>query len=122
MVSATLAMAAACIPCVVSVWRHGTRNAISALMAMSLGMVLIHAAMLLVPGGMSHHGGHSGPAVFDPQADPGSVNGALVLLAVIATELFTAMMAATWLRRANLHHATPEPPRDARILERNSSS
>ena len=91
-----LAMVAVCLPCTVHIWRHGRLRALRQVMAAALAMTGVHAVLLLGTGaggaGHSHHGTAAAAAGAAP---PGS--GAL--LAVIALEMTTALIAATLLAR-----------------------
>lgn len=93
-----LLMAAACLPCAVTLWRRGHERAVQIMFTMSLAMVAVHAALLLRPGSMagSHHGGvhpSIAPAV-GPHPQPAA------MLAVIALELAVALLAAWAMRRS----------------------
>ncbi|MCB5282686.1 hypothetical protein QK292_01935 [Arthrobacter sp. AL08] len=91
-----LAMVAVCLPCAVHIWRQGPARPLRQVMASALAMTGVHAVLLLgaVPGtgGASHS--HHAAAV--AEAPP---SGAGALLAVIALELTTALLAATLLAR-----------------------
>lgn len=102
-----LAMAAACLPCAVQVWRTGLATGARMLMGMTLAMAAFHAALLLWPGPGGHHhhraqAGVGAAAGAGTAAAGGAVSGAEMMLAIIALELVTAMLAATLLRRLRL--------------------
>ena len=92
-----LAMVAVCLPCTLHIWRHGRPRALRQVMAAALAMTGVHAGLPLCMGpggaGHSHHG--TAAAAAAGAAPPGS--GAL--LAVIALEMTTALIAATLLAR-----------------------
>ena len=101
-----LLMAAACLPCAVSVWRRGHERAVQLLFGMALAMVAVHAVLLLAPGSMAGHGGMamgSMPAMADG-AMPGVPTGAVLqpasMLGIVALELAVAMLAAWVMRRS----------------------
>ena len=106
--AAMLVMALACLPCVLPLWRSGSAAAGRMMMGSALGMVALHAVLLLYPGGAG--GGHrhdgmfpvsvSSTAAADSTASTGSPFG---MLALIGWELAAAMLAATWLRRSAAH-------------------
>ena len=91
-----LAMVAVCLPCTVHIWRHGRLRALRQVMAAALAMTGVHAVLLLGTGaGGAGHNHHGTAAAAAGAAPPGS--GAL--LAVIALEMTTALIAATLLAR-----------------------
>lgn len=93
-----LAMVAVCLPCAVHVWRQGRAGALRQVMASALAMTGVHAVLLLGAGsgaGASAHV-HQGAATAAAGAAP---PGAGALLAVIALEMTTALLAATLLAR-----------------------
>lgn len=93
-----LLMAAACLPCAVTLWRHGHERAVQIMFTMSLAMVGVHAALLLGPGAVvgSHHGG--GHPIITSAV--GSHPQPMAMLAVIALELAVALLAAWAMRRS----------------------
>lgn len=107
-----LTMAFMCLPCVLPLWREGSRRAARMLMGGALFMVALHAALLLIPAGSGaghQHGGAvlvSAAAAAASASAAGSPDGAagspFGILALIAGELAVAMLAATWLRRRAL--------------------
>ncbi|RAN76097.1 hypothetical protein B5P43_24170 [Bacillus sp. SRB_336] len=118
-----LLMAAACLPCAVSVWRGGHKRAVQLLFGMALGMVAVHAVLLLAPGSMAGHG-HGGMGAMDSMpamasmadgglagavsqpasmADgglAGAVSQSASMLYIVALELAVAMLAAWVMRRS----------------------
>jgi hypothetical protein len=93
-----LAMVAVCLPCAVHIWRHGRVNAVRQVMASALAMTGVHAVLLLglrsgVGAGAAGHVHHGAAAA---GAAP---SGSAGLLAVIALEMTTALLAATLLAR-----------------------
>ncbi len=93
-----LLMAAACLPCAVSVWRGAHDRAVPVLFAMALAMVGVHAALLLLsPGAMAGHRHGSMGAMAIPGAAAQSRTDAM--LGVIALELVVALLAARVMRR-----------------------
>ncbi|BCW73111.1 hypothetical protein [Arthrobacter sp. NicSoilB8] len=97
-----LAMVAVCLPCAVHIWRGRDcdprrAGAVRRVMASALVMAGVHAVLLLGAGGSghAHHGATSGAAAAAGAAPSGS--GAL--LAVIALEMTTALLAATLTAR-----------------------
>ncbi|WP_113716691.1 hypothetical protein [Arthrobacter dokdonensis] len=107
-------MAAACLPCAVSVWRRGHERAVQLLFGMALAMVGVHAVLLLAPGSMAGHG-HGGmgamasmpamPAIASmPAMADGGLAGAMSqpasMLCIVALELAVAMLAAWVMRRS----------------------
>ncbi|MFE4228072.1 hypothetical protein ACFRJ8_09320 [Arthrobacter sp. NPDC056886] len=115
-----LAMVAVCLPCAVHIWRHGRvcavrqvsivgrvsvfprMGAVRQIMASALVMTGVHAVLLLGAGasaaGHAHHGDAAAPA-----AAASASAGSAAMLAVIALELTTAMVAATLLARLRVH-------------------
>ncbi|MDV8149104.1 hypothetical protein [Arthrobacter sp. B10-11] len=91
-----LAMVGVCLPCAVHIWREGRIGSLHQVMACALAMTALHAYLLLgtASGGGSH--GHS-HGVSGLPAEAGSAAGGL--LAVLALELTTALLAATLLAR-----------------------
>ncbi len=93
-----LAMVAVCLPCTVHIWRHGRATAVRQVMAAALAMTGVHAVLLLGAGsggaGHIHHG--TAAAAGAASAAPA---GSGALLAVIALEMTTALLAATLLAR-----------------------
>ena len=92
-----LAMVAVCLPCVVHIWRHGRVNAVRQVTASALAMTGVHAVLLLGAGagaGASGHVHHGAAA-----ATGAGPSGSGALLAVIALEMTTALLAATLLAR-----------------------
>jgi hypothetical protein len=90
-----LAMVAVCLPCAVHIWRHGRVTAVRQVMAAALAMTGVHAVLLLGAGSGGAGHIHQGAAAAAGAAPAGS--GAL--LAVIALEVTTALLAATLLAR-----------------------
>ncbi|MCQ9162838.1 hypothetical protein [Arthrobacter sp. STN4] len=101
-------MAAACLPCAVSVWRRGHDRGVRLLFGMSLLMVAVHAVLLLAPGSLAGHGGMAmgsmatGPTASMGAGGPmsGSVPQSASMLGIIALELAVAMAAAWIMRRS----------------------
>ena len=85
-----LAMVAVCLPCAVHIWRHGRVSALRRVMASALAMTGVHAFLLLGAGASGHV--HNGAAAAAPAATAS-------LLALIALEVTTALIAATLLAR-----------------------
>lgn len=103
-----LLMAAACLPCAVSVWRRGHERAVQLLFGMALAMVAVHAVLLLAPGSMAGHG-HGGMGAMDSMASmPAMADGGLAgavpqpasMLYIVVLELAVAMLAAWVMRRS----------------------
>lgn len=95
-----LAMVAVCLPCAVHIWRQGRVSALRQVMASGLAMTAVHAGLLLGVGsgaGASAHVHHAAATVANEAA--GAASGAVALLAVIALEMATALLAATLLAR-----------------------
>jgi len=94
-----LAMVGVCLPCAVHIWRDGTPGSLRQVMACGLAMAVLHAALLL--GGAaagSRAAGHSHAAAALPAAGA-AATGAEGLLAIVALEITTSMLAATLLAR-----------------------
>lgn len=92
-----LAMVAVCLPCAVHIWRHGRHRALRQVMAAALSMTAVHAVLLLGTGaGGTGHSHHVSTAAAGAGAAP---SGSGALLAVIALEMTTALLAATLLAR-----------------------
>lgn len=101
-----LAMVGVCLPCAVHIWREGRVGSLRQVMACGLAMTVLHASLLL--GGGSGYGAGSGSgaaghshAALPAAAAAGSAAGSAAggLLAVIALEITTALLAATLLAR-----------------------
>jgi hypothetical protein len=92
-----LALAAVCVPCTVHIWRHSRVQALRQVMASALLMVVVHGFLLLAAGSS----GHSHPAAGRSAAGAGTgdPSAAVGLLAVIALEITTALLAATLVAR-----------------------
>lgn len=90
-----LAMVVVCLPCAVHIWRNGRVTAVRQVMAAALAMTGVHAVLLLGAGSGGAGHVHHGTAAATGAAPAGS--GAL--LAVIALEVTTALLAATLLAR-----------------------
>lgn len=88
-----LALAAVCLPCAIHIWRHSRVSALRQVMAAALIMVAVHVVLLLGVGS----GGHNHGAV--PASKVVDTSGAGALLAVIALEITTALLAATLVAR-----------------------
>lgn len=99
-------MAAACLSCVVQLWRSGCAGAARSFMGMALAMAGFHLLLLVQPlGGGTHapHGNHTAVAATVQAASSGAGGGAGSagpMLTVILLELAGAMAAATWIRRS----------------------
>ena len=93
-----LAMVAVCLPCAVHIWRHGRITALRQVMAAALAMTGVHAVLLLGTGsgGSGHLHSGAGTAAAVAGAVPA---GSGALLAVIALEMTTALLAATLVAR-----------------------
>jgi hypothetical protein len=97
-----LAMVGVCLPCAVHIWRDGRVGSLRQVMACGLGMTVLHAVLLLGSAGSgSGASGHSHGAAALPAAVAGSAANSAAggLLAVIALEITTALLAATLLAR-----------------------
>ena len=106
-----LAMVAVCLPCAVHIWRHGRASALRQVMAAALAMTGVHAVLLLGlgSGGAGHiHHGTAAAAAGSAAAAAAAPAGAAALLAVIALEMTTALLAATLLARLRSGHSAPE--------------
>lgn len=87
-----LAMAVACVPCLISLWRHPSGRALHMVLGMSIAMVLVHALWLMLPLGAHSHLAATGEAVADMP---------LFMLFTLALELVIAALCAVrirWLR------------------------
>lgn len=97
-----LAMVAVCLPCAVHIWRRGRdcdprrASAPHRVMASALVMTGVHAVLLL--GNRPGAGGHTHPGAAAAAAGA-APSGSGALLAVIALEITTALLAATLLAR-----------------------
>lgn len=94
-----LAMVAVCLPCAVHIWRQGRVSSLRQVMASALVMSGVHAVLLLGSGGSGAGGPghrHGGTVAAVAGAAP---SGSWALLAVIALEMTTALLAATLLAR-----------------------
>lgn len=97
-------MAAACLPCVVAVWRRAHDRGVRLLFVMALAMVAVHAIVLLAPASQTGHV-HGGVGSMDSMGAAGgggmapAVPQAASMLGVIALELAVAMLAAWVMRR-----------------------
>jgi Kef-type K+ transport system membrane component KefB len=92
-----LAMVAVCLPCAVHILRHGRARALRRVMAAALAMTGVHAVLLLGAGaGAAGHSHHGSTAAAAAGAAP---SGSGALLAVMALEMTTALLAATLLAR-----------------------
>ena len=96
-----LAMVAVCLPCALHIWRHGQVRALRRVTASALAMTAVHA-LLLLGAGAGDHIHHETAAA--PAAAGAAFSSAGALLAIIAVEVTTAMLAATLLAR---HRARP---------------
>lgn len=95
-----LAMVAVCLPCAVHIWRHGRTTAVRQVMAAALAMTGVHAVLLLGAGsGGAGHIHHGTAAAAGAAAAGAAPTGSGALLAVIALEMTTALLAATLLAR-----------------------
>lgn len=97
-----LAMVAVCVPCAVHVWRHGSIAAVRRIMASGVAMAVLHAFLLLAPGGSAHsHAGAAETAASAPGAAAAGAeaSAAAALLVVIALEITTAFLASTLVAR-----------------------
>ncbi|KRE53384.1 hypothetical protein ASG92_07620 [Arthrobacter sp. Soil736] len=94
-----LAMVGVCVPCAVHIWRDGRAGSLRQVMACGLAMAVLHAALLL-GGAVAGSGaaGHSHGAAALPAAGPAG-SAAEGLLAIVALEITTALLAATLLAR-----------------------
>jgi hypothetical protein len=88
-----VALAVACVPCTVHIWRNSRAGALHQVTLSALAMVALHAALLLGAGGAGHaHGGR-------PASSAAQAAGSTQLLLVIGLELATAILAATLVAR-----------------------
>ncbi|MDF9751986.1 hypothetical protein [Arthrobacter sp. ES3-54] len=94
-----LAMVAVCLPCAVHIWRHGRATALRQVMAAALAMTGVHAVLLLGAGAGGSGHAHSGAGNAAAAAAGAAPVGSGALLAVIALEITTALLAATLLAR-----------------------
>jgi hypothetical protein len=94
-----LAMVAVCLPCAVHIWRHGRVTAVRQVMAAALAMTGVHAVLLLGAGSGGAGHIHNGAAAAAAAAAGAAPAGPVALLAVIALEVTTALLAATLLAR-----------------------
>lgn len=92
-----LAMVAVCLPCAAHMWRRERVGAVRKVMGSALVMTGVHAVLLLGIGTGSSTHAHQAAAPAGGTA--GTASGAVALLAVIALEMTTALMAATLLAR-----------------------
>lgn len=96
-----LAMVAVCLPCAVHIWRDGRAGSLRQVMGCALAMTVLHAILLLGAGAGAgatiHSHGVSGTPAAETAAAAGSSAGGL--LAIIALEITTALLAATLLAR-----------------------
>ncbi|MFF1386246.1 hypothetical protein ACFVWT_22075 [Arthrobacter sp. NPDC058288] len=93
-----LAMAGVCLPCAVHIWRDGRAGSLRQVMACGLAMAALHAALLLGAGPGAGAAVHSHGVSGMPAAEAG-VSAAAGMLAIIAMEIITALLAATLLAR-----------------------
>ncbi|WP_258064522.1 hypothetical protein [Arthrobacter sp. ZGTC131] len=96
-----LAMVGVCLPCAFHIWRDGRAGSLRQVMACGLAMTVLHAALLLggAAGGAAagHSHGTALPAAGAGWSAAGSASGGL--LAIVALEITTALLAATLLAR-----------------------
>jgi hypothetical protein len=95
MAALSLVMASACAPCAWKMLRSPSLATARMLVAMSLGMAVLHGALLLVAGpavGHSHGAGAIVTATL-PTAH------AAAALAVMGADFASALLAASWIRR-----------------------
>lgn len=94
-----LAMVGVCLPCAVHIWREGRTGPLRQVMGCALAMAVLHAVLLLGGAGSgSGASAHShGVAALPGSEAAGSAAGGL--LAVVALEITTALLAATLLSR-----------------------
>jgi hypothetical protein len=94
-----LAMVGVCLPCAVHIWREGRVDALRQVMACGLAMTVLHAALLL--GGTAAGRGASGHIHGTAALRAAGVAGSAAdgLLAIVALEITTALLAATLLAR-----------------------
>lgn len=106
MAFAALAMALACFPCAVKMWRAPSVPAAQMLVGMSLGMGLLHGAVLLAAGPVSGHS-HEGSATMTTISSstmPEAVHAAgtthtTPMLAAMGVDFAGSMVTASWIRR-----------------------
>ena len=93
-------MAMACSPCAWGMWRSPSARSARVLVGMSLGMALLHGALLL---GAAPALGHSHGAAASSSAVPAAASTGhdLSLLAVMGADFTAAMLAASWIRRSS---------------------
>ncbi len=95
MAALSLVMASACAPCAWKMLHRPSLGAARMLVAMSLGMAVLHGALLLVTGpafGHSHGAGTTATTVL-PSAH------AAAALAVMGADFASALLTASWIRR-----------------------
>lgn len=92
-----LALAGVCLPCALHIWRHSRVAALRRVMACAVSMAALHGLLLLAGSGAGGHGhvGTSGPRGIHGTAP----DQAGSLLAVVALEMTTALLAATLIAR-----------------------
>jgi hypothetical protein len=114
-----LAMVAVCLPCTLRIWRGSPVGALRKVMASAVAMTALHAFLLLGAGAGAGAGaaGHSHGVSGMPAAGAaGSAGGGL--LAIIALEIMTALLAATLVARLR-PAANEKVPRNRCHLEIN---
>ena len=94
-----LAMVAVCLPCAVHIWCHARATALRQVMAAALAMTGVHAVLLLGAGSGGAGHAHHGTVAASAAAAGAAPSGSGALLAVIALEMTTALLAATLLAR-----------------------
>lgn len=99
------AMAAACLACIPHICPRPTKVALRRLMFMALGMVALHASLLLAGGDSSQHHEY-GAAAMSP-AQSAAQSSSLTMIAVIGLELLTAFSASTLIARLRTRDASP---------------
>ena len=103
-----LAMVGVCLPCAFHIWRDGRAGSLRQVMACGLAMTVLHAALLL--GGAAAGSGTAGHATGPPpcrqQAPPDPGRSEVGLLAIVALEITTALLAATLLARLRRPYCT----------------
>lgn len=106
MALAVLGMGLSCIPCAVKMWQAPSVRAAQMLVGMSLGMALLHAALLLgaMPMPAHPHGGattmtavHS-DAIIDSANAAGTAD-AVPMLVSMGGDFAASTVAASWIRR-----------------------
>jgi hypothetical protein len=92
-----LALAGLCLPCALHIWRHSRVAALRRVMACAVSMAALHGFLLLAGSGAGGHGhvGTSGSRGIHGAAP----DQAGSLLAVVALEMTTALVAATLIAR-----------------------